>query len=178
MKLKIDLYGSKCNEYPKLTILYNQTIIYSGYIEESVSLEFELKLQDNSTITFRGIDKLLGQNNKWDTAIDANGEIYADKYLIVNNIWIDNIGMGQEWIRDQWLINDSGKEKFSGGGWYKNGSVSCLIQLPLLDWIIEEKFIKFERHKTMSSADRSGDAKFNYDYIQEKINIIKKIIND
>jgi hypothetical protein len=50
--------------------------------------------------------------------------------------------------------------------------------MPLLDWIIQEKFIKVEQNVIVPHDARSGERKFDYAYIQEKIKDIQKIIND
>ena len=178
MKFKLDLFGTKCNEYPRLTVLHNQQIIYSGLIVESVVLDFDIDLQENTTLTLQGIDKKQEKNGKWDTQIDNAGLIIADKSLCINNIWFNDIPMGQEWIRSLVLINGKDNEKFSAAGWWKNGSISFSIELPLLDWIINEKFIKVEQNIVASHDARSGEQKFDYQYIQKKIKIIRKIIND
>ena len=178
MKLKLNLSGNKCNEYPRLTILHNQLVIYSGLINESIEVELDIKLQKDNLITLHGIDKSQGKNGKWDTQIDNNGQILADKSLCINNIWIDNISMGQEWIRSLTLTNDAGQEKFLTRTWWNNGSISFSIQEPLLDWIIQEKFIKAEKNIITTDDARSGERRFDYEYIQEKIHTIRKIIND
>ena len=178
MNFKLELFGYKCNEYPQLTIMYNQQTVYSGMIEEKTILEFDLKLQESTTITLQGINKSQGENGKWDTKLDDNGQIIADKRLTINNIWFDNVGMGQEWIRSLTIINNNGAEQFSSSTWWNNGSINFSIEYPLLDWIIQEKFIKVEKSIGTSSDSRSGEGKFGYKYIEEKIKTIRQIIND
>jgi hypothetical protein len=177
-KFKLELVGSKCNEYPELTVLHNQQVVYSGFICESTTLDLDLELQDDNTITLRGIGKSQGKDGKWDTQVDANGQIIADKWLSINNIWVDNISMGQEWLQSLTLITETGTEKFLTRTWWNNGSIDFLIQMPLLDWIIHEKFIKAERTVVVAHDARSGERKFDYAYIQEKIKRIQQILND
>ena len=177
VKFKLELVGSKCNEYPHLTILHNQQIIYSGLIIECVTLEFDLDMKENNVITLSGIDKSSGENGKWDTQLNDDGQIIADKSLAINNIWFDNISMGHEWIRSLTLVNDN-HEKFLTRTWWNNGSISFSIQEPLLDWIIQEKFINSEENIIAPHYAKSGERRFNYMYIQEKIKAIRKIIND
>jgi hypothetical protein len=104
--------------------------------------------------------------------------IIADKWLSINNIWIDNISMGPEWVRSLTLSNDTGTQQFLDRTWWNNGSISFSIELPLLDWIINEKFIKVEQNIVASHDARSGERKFDYGYIQEKIKTIQTLIND
>jgi hypothetical protein len=63
-------------------------------------------------------------------------------------------------------------------GMYANGSIQFKITSPVIDWIIEEKFIKQEKKLEFESHARSGQYKFEYEYVTEKIQSIKKIIND
>jgi len=98
MKFKLSLTGSKCNEYPRLTILHNQQVVYSELIVDSAEVEVDVDLQYDDLITLQGIDKSQGENGKWDTQLNEAGQIIADKWLSINNICIDNISMGPEWI--------------------------------------------------------------------------------
>jgi hypothetical protein len=178
MKFKLNLTGSKCNEYPRLTVRHNQQVVYSGLIEESTDVELDIELQERNQITLEGIDKSQGDNGKWDTQLDQDGQIIADKWLSINNIWIDNIGMGPEWVKSLTLVSGTGTQQFLDRTWWNNGSISFSIELPLLDWIIDEKFIKVEQNTVASHDARSGERKFDYVYIQEKIKAIQTIIND
>jgi hypothetical protein len=63
-------------------------------------------------------------------------------------------------------------------GMYANGSIQFKITLPVIDWIIEEKFIKQEKKLAFESHARSGQYKFEYEYVQEKIQAIRQILND
>ena len=176
-KFKLELVGNKCNEYPQLTILHNQQIVYSGVIKENTTLELDIDLQETNLITLQGIDKSQGKNGKWDTQVDSNGQITADKWLSINTVWVDDVSMGQEWIRSLTLVKDTNEERFLGT-WWDNGSINFTVQLPLLDWIIQEKYIRAEQATIAAHDARSGDRKFDYSYIQEKIKAIQQLIND
>jgi hypothetical protein len=178
MKFKLNLTGSKCNEYPRLTILHNQQLVYSELIEEVVEVNLDIELQKNNQITLQGINKAQGENGKWDTQVNNIGKIVADKWLSINNIWIDDISMGPEWIKSLTLVNEVGTQQFLDRTWWNNGSISFSVELPLLDWIIDEKFIKVEQNIVVPHDARSGERKFDYAYIQEKIKTIQTLIND
>jgi hypothetical protein len=85
--------------------------------------------------------------------------------------------MGHEWIRSLTLVNNN-HEKFLTRTWWNNGSISFSIQEPLLDWIIQEKFINSEENTIAPRHARSGERRFDYMYIQGKIKAIRKIIDD
>jgi hypothetical protein len=178
MKFKLSLFGSRCNEYPRLTVLHNRQVVYSELIVNSADVEIDLDMQEVNLITLQGIDKSQGVNGKWDTQLDKDGQIVADKWLTINNIWIDNISMGTEWIKSLTLVTGTDEYLFLDKTWWDNGSIDFSIQMPLLDWIIQEKFIKVEQNVIVPHDARSGEGKFDYAYIQEKIKDIQKIIND
>ena len=177
MNFKFELYGSACNGYPLLTVAHNNKVVYSDAIVENQTVELDLLPAQTNLISLSGIGKKNGENGLWDTVIDKHNQVVQDKYLVVKNILIDNIPMGHDWIKtlrfESLHDNDS---VFLG--WWQNDSVSFTVELPLLDWIIEQKFMN--NHPTTGSDinARSGDARFDYDYIQDKIAAIKKIISD
>ena len=98
--------------------------------------------------------------------------------MSINNIWIDDISMGPEWIKSLRLVTSTGTKQFLDGTWWDNGSINFSIEFPLLDWIIYEKFIKLEQNIIVAHDARSGERKFDYVYIQEKIKAIQALIND
>jgi hypothetical protein len=176
MKFTLELFGSKCNTYPTLDILLDQQSIFSGEIVEIARLELDLALTSGSVITIKGIDKKSGENGIWDTVVDSNGAILQDKYLLVKNVWFDNIPMGTEWIKGLTAVYNTHSEKFNSCGFWQNGYIEFMINLPLLDWIIEEKYIKKELAEDFSMNQRSGEKKFEYQYISEHIREIKKLL--
>lgn len=178
MKLKLELFGSNCNEYPSLLVLHNNHKVYSANIIENCTVEIDLEPSDSNFITLVGINKSNGKNGKSDTVVDVDGNILQDKYLLVNDICLDDISMGSEWIKKLYFESPEHNNSTAFTGWWQNGSVSFKIELPLLDWIIQEKFIRAESAESLNSSDRSGESRFDYKYIQNKIDIIKKIIND
>jgi hypothetical protein len=76
------------------------------------------------------------------------------------------------------VYDNNTKEKFLNNTFWNNGSVNFSIQTPILDWIIQEKFINLEENIITPHHARSGERRFDYMYIQEKIKAIQKIIND
>jgi hypothetical protein len=176
MKFKLEATGYKCNSFPRLEILHNQTIVYAGLIEDTVVIELDLNIQDSDLITLRGIDKSAGENNVWDTRLDESNNIIEDKYLIIHNIWIDNNAMTAEWLKTLDIHFSDRVEKFTNTGFYSNASIHFNISFPLLEWIIEEKFVKTAQAKNKSGY--SGADRFVYDTIKKKIDNIKKMLND
>lgn len=177
-KFKLELVGTECNGYPYLSIFHNQQSVYSDVVKGTTIIELELTLQTHNTIILKGIEKSTGQNGVWDTRLDANNNIVRDKSLLINNIWFDNIAMNQQWIQTLPMQAEHKTPFPCNSGMWENGQIEFDVELPLLNWIIYEKFIKFENEKRKVLSDRSGETRFDYEYIEDKISLIKKILND
>ena len=95
MKLKIDLYGSKCNEYPKLTILYNQTIKSSQDIDvgdELIGDDGEKRIVQK---LIRGEDDMyeITQNNGEKYIVNSKHKLVF-KYVSDRSIgWSENLNL-------------------------------------------------------------------------------------
>jgi hypothetical protein len=178
MQISFDLYGNCCNEYPLITIKNNQEVLYHGYVQDRQVLIFDIDTLVDHTLTLTGLNKCNGTDGKWDTAIDDQGRIIKDKNLRINDIQIENISMGIEWIKNLPMHKQNNIIEPCLMGMYANGSIQFRITLPVIDWIIKEKFIKQEKKLAFESHARSGQRKFEYEYVQEKIQSIRQILND
>jgi len=159
---------------PCVSILINSNVIYEGVVNGHADISIPIVLKDNDIVTISGIGKRNGEDGVWDTILNHQGDIISDKYLIINSIIIDYIEMGVHWISS---INSLGN--FESTSIYKNGELNFVVHEPLLDWIIEEKFIKQEQKELSNRADSySGAGKFNYEYIRSKIAAIKQLLDD
>lgn len=155
---------------PKVSILINKDILFEGIIDGLHELDCPVELKDGDVVTVVGINKRNGEDGVWDTIVDSNGNIISDKYLVINNIMINNISMGREWISS---INSLGN--FESNSIYKNGELKFIAQEPLLNWIIEQKYI----NKKSDVVDSySGAGKFDYEYIRNRIDAIKQLLDD
>jgi len=84
--------------------------------------------------------------------------------------------MTAEWLKTLDIHFSDRVEKFTNTGFYSNASIHFNISFPLLEWIIEEKFVKTAQAKNKSGY--SGADRFVYDTIKKKIDNIKKMLND
>jgi hypothetical protein len=178
MKLCFNLTGNHCNEYPCLTIYYNKDNIFCDYIYNQTVLEFDVDFSDIGIITLSGIQKSNGLNDKWDTVLDNTGQIVKDKNLQINNISVDNIDMGTPWINRLPMCKENNETISCQSGMWDNGSIQFAIKAPVLNWIIEEKFINPVIQHQSPIKNFSGQDKFDYEYIRHKIKSIKSIIHD
>lgn len=166
------LFNFQGTGQPFLSIVVNHQTMFDGIIDGEVNVELPVSLDSDTIVQVKGIGKRNGEDGIWDTKLDDQGNIIADKYLTINNICISGISMGNPWIQS---INSI--ENYTSTSIYNNGEFSFKINSPVLDWIIEEKFIKPQ--SVNNSLDFYNDSgKFDYTLIQEKINNIKRLLND
>jgi len=170
--LTLSLYGNSCNNDPVLQIYADQDKLLDIAVAGNIEISVEIPVA--KTIRIVGIGKDLGK----DTQVDEFGKILNDKYLLIKDLKINNISMGITWLQDLTVKYQNRESKFLSTGFWENGEISFTAQEPLLNWIIHQKFIQFENNQTMDISDRSGQLRFNYGSIQEKITCIKNLIND
>jgi len=165
--LTINITGTEGHNWPHLTININDVIYYDDIVIGNKILSFDLADADVYNVSIRGINKLSGKNNIRDTIFDENGKILKDKSIIVNDISINSISMGDPWVRSQSFNAGT----FTFGGFYENGELSFIIENPVLDWIITEKYIKDQITNNTEMYD--GSDKFDHKNILNKINHIE-----
>lgn len=179
VKFGISATGHKCNTFPELTILQNDKIVYSGFVENKSQILIDLDLANSDIITIKGIGKSFGQNNIWDTKIDEFNNIVEDKILVIHDISFDGISMGTEWLKNLDAVVDNQQVKFSNTSFYFNGHINLTVNLPLLDWIIDQKYIKPAKQlNTGKEKLGSGANKFIYTDVTKYITKIKALLND
>lgn len=171
--LTLTLYGNPCNTDPVLQVYAGENVILNSAVSGDVELAIEIPVA--TIIRIVGI----GKNLNSDTYVDEFGKILNDKYLLVKDLKIDNISMGITWMQSLIVKYHNRESEFLSLGFWENGEISFKIEEPLLNWIIYQKFIQFENNKSLLDInDRSGQFKFNYTPIQQKLTRIKNLIND
>ena len=170
--LTLSLYGNSCNNDPVLQIYADQDMLLDTAVTGNIEILIEIPVA--KIIRIVGIGKDLNK----DTQVDESGKILNDKYLLVKDLKINNISMGIIWLQHLTVKYHNRESEFLYTGFWENGEISFTIQEPLLDWIIHQKFIQFENNQSTDINNRSGQFRFNYTPIQEKITCIKNLIND
>ena len=164
--LELEFTATHCNSWPSIQILGNQTIIWQGIVEQTQYLDFFLP-QKSTHIEIVGLGKSQGENNVWDTKVDDNGRIVEDKTLALKTVKINTIDMKQAWI-----------DRLPGikyGVWYENTTTEFTIKEPVIDWIIQTKFI--DRPQDKSIMYNNFDTKWNYSVLQDRIASLKNKLN-
>lgn len=162
-------YGVK---KPSISILINKKLVYKNIIDGSLNISLPIEISENTTVDLIVIAKHHSEGRIHNTIKDEQDRILEDKFLTINDIVIDQISMGTEWIKS---INTIENNKINSI--YNSGKISFTINVPVLDWIIDEKYIKQQSNLT-SNNSYSGLGKFDYSYINDKIAYIKKLLND
>jgi hypothetical protein len=174
-ELSIGLTAAHCNRWPWLQITCDQSILYDNEIHGGQNLTLTIPFENNLCNI-----KLIGIKKYHDTKIDSDGKIIEDKSLRIDNISINDINMGDEFIRHLNFKDEQGNEiSFLNQTFYLNGSISIDINQPIIDWIIEKKFIVLLPTYGNSTAKyETTFSKFEYKLLNEKIAKIEALIND
>jgi len=174
-ELSIGLTAVQCNSWPWLEITCDQSILFDKEIKDHQTLTFTIQ-SNNKHCNI----KLIGIKKHNDTLVDSNDNIIKDKSLRIDKISINNIDMGDEFIRHLKFINEQGEEfDFLNQTFYSNGTISIDIKHPIIDWMIEKKFIALLPMYGNSTAKyETTFSKFEYQSLNEKIAKIEALIND
>lgn len=170
LNLSISVFGSKVNSWPTLLISINDCIVYNKEVSGSKTISIDVDVTEVYHINISGIGKKFGEDGVYDTIVDSQGNIIQDKSLIITDISVNGIAMDDHWIRSLPFFTDN-FTNFSAKGFYTSGELRFSITEPVLDWIINERFIK---HKTQNTQIFGGGDKFEYTEILNKIDHIKK----
>jgi hypothetical protein len=181
--IDIKLQGTFCNHWPQAKITFNDQLIYFSEVENSKILNFELDCSVNNRLTIEHLGKSFGQNNIWDT------DQHNDCVLKIQDIQLDQVSIGKElhsnlifvtnWASEQLTQNsEEFIKKYSViencmGQMNFNGTINFDFEVPVYEWLIKEKFINPSKKFTLNTY--SGQGKFDYEYILNKINSMKQL---
>jgi hypothetical protein len=178
INFKILTFGNFCNDPPFFSVSIDNIPVWEG----TITGKQEISLDIDSTpveISLSGIGKKDGKNGLYDTYIDEDNNIINDKYLVIEDILFNDISMGKSWLQSQAMFTEQGnRNSFVLSTFWNNGKVTFTVNEPLLDWIIQEKFINILSSSNREYVQRSGETKFDYRLVIEKIKIIKELLND
>ena len=88
MHLEMEIEGFYCNSWPKFTIKQNNKIIYEEFVINSQKVDMQI---EDKPFTIGMKNKSFGANDVWDTCLDDNGNITADKYIVLKNISLNDV---------------------------------------------------------------------------------------
>lgn len=181
--ISIELQGFFCNHWPQAKITFNNQLIYFSEIKNTEILNFELNCTTNNTLTIEHLGKSFGKDNIWDT------DQHNDCVLKIQDIKLDQVSIGEElrsnlifvtkWSDEQLahsteeFIKQYSVIKNCMGQLNFNGIINFNFEVPVYEWLIKEKFINPSKKFTLNM--HSGQGKFDYEYILNKINSMKQL---
>jgi hypothetical protein len=172
----IRAFGNFCNSSPVLQVASGAQVLWCGKVSGYKEIQCQVPL--HQSIVISGIGKISGEQGVFDTYLGEQGTIVNDKYLQILDISINDISMGQHWLTNLDIISDVGHQKFISSTFWFNGKLCFSIDEPILDWIIEKKYIQFSQNSDFDVDFRSGQGKFDYRPMIKQIQKIKSILND
>jgi len=180
-KISIDLQGHYCNHWPWVIVRLNGIELFNQQVIESIKLDFDVVCNQHNLLEFEHYGKSFGANGVWDTT-DQQDCFAQIKDIRFDDVSVDDIRFGLTFI-SKWN-QDSDPEQVKNfstidncnGHMNFNGVIGLEFDTPVYSWLIKEKFIK---KQSLDNAifDKSGNRRFDYKYILDKIDKIKQIIN-
>lgn len=175
--VEIKAFGNWCNHAPYLEIFDRTRLAWHGTVVGHTVIEFDVDLP--TTISIRGIHKQQGEHGVWDTYVDGDAHIMNDLYVRIDDISIDGISMGQDWLQHLRIKYLDGQQAcFSGSYFGDNACIGFDIATPLLTWIIQQKFMQdINSDEASNTRKRSGQEKFDYQPLRARIAQIRRLID-
>jgi hypothetical protein len=182
-KISIDLQGHYCNHWPWVIVKLNGIELFNQQVIESIKLDFDVVCDQHNLLEFEHYGKSFGTNGVWDTTSEL------DCFAQINDIRFDDVSVDRIIISGLTFISkwnqDSDPEQVKNfstinncnGLMNFNGVIGLEFDTPVYSWLIKEKFIKKQLADDVV-FNKSGNRRFDYKYILDKIDKIKQIIND
>ncbi len=174
MRLEMDIEGFYCNSWPKLTIKQNNKTHYEEFVINSHKVDMQL---DNKPFTIGMENKSFGENNVWDTNIDENGNITADKYIGIKNISLDDVNFENNLYKLPYQSTEHGPVISHDQTIRFNGYWQIDVDVNPYDWIIDLLNRSDGNERTNLSHYSDYENHSNYDDHQKLIDEIRKIIS-
>ena len=182
VNFSIKLEGTFCNHWPIVKIIFNGRVIHFAEVRSTEILNFELDCFTKNRLTIEHLGKSFGKDNVWDT--DQHG----DCVIKIQDIQLDQVSIGEELRSNLIFVTNWTDEQLAStpedfvkqysviehcmGQMNFNGIINFDFEVPVYEWLIKEKFIN--PIKKLNLTVYSGQGKFDYEYILNKINSIKQ----
>lgn len=169
--LDLDLLPNFCNQWPKLSITANNTVLWQAYVVEPGRVTVTFTAQESNCVRISYLNKMNGPD-VWDTKIDDAGKIIADQNCILTNVLINRARC--KWIPAEtaWTYLD-GTTKLNYGFMDLQGYMEFSFPRDVYQWIIEKRQSNGPANTKKSSLD------YKSIYIPQHENMESRaIIND
>jgi hypothetical protein len=183
-KISVDLQGHYCNHWPYVIIQLNGIELFHQPVVETITLDFDVVCNQKNLLEFEHYSKSFGENGVWDTDPSRNQDCFVQiKDIRFDDVSIDTIKHELTFISkwnersDPEQIKNFSRIDNCNGFMNFNGVIGLEFDTPVYSWLIKEKFIKKQLLNDVI-FNKSGNRKFDYEYILNQIDKIKQIIND
>ena len=173
MHLGMEIQGFYCNSWPKFTIKQNNKTIYEEFIVNSHVIDMQI---ENKSFTIGMENKSFGKDNVWDTIVDNNGTISADKYLRIKNISLDDVNFENNLHKLSYLSKEHGETYSHDQAIRFNGHWQIDVDNNPYDWIIDLNNRSDSNERTSVSYFSDYESHSNYDDHHKIIAEIREII--
>jgi hypothetical protein len=183
-KISVDLQGHYYNHWPYVIIRLNGIELFHQSVVETITLDFDVACNQKNLLEFEHYSKSFGENGVWDTDPSRNQDCFVQiKDIRFDDVSIDTIKHELTFISkwnersDPEQIKNFSRIDNCNGLMNFNGVIGLEFDTPVYSWLIKEKFIKKQLLNDVI-FNKSGNRKFDYEYILNQIDKIKQIIND
>lgn len=172
LRIEFEVYVSKNS--PKLSIIFNDSIIFEEKVNEGVySINEKLKEEASNKLIIKMTDK-----NENETIIE-NEKIVKDTFILIKDLTINNFKILSDFnfIKNhiEYYVNNNKEETYSGF-WKNNSEFNLLFTKPFVLWYTEKtdknvksSFILQHRAKDYNQKNFAEEAKL------EVIESLKKL---
>lgn len=140
--VSVTLKASACNGDPRFYIKYNDLVLYENTLSAgthtiAVPLTYDYNTQDHC-LQFGMNNKQSGQ----DTEVDAQGNIVADKRIIIESLIIDGIDIVKNvdlYYKHSEYCDQGQIQPIAAPGFYSNASIAWRFQAPFWRKVLEHR---------------------------------------
>ena len=173
MQLQMKLCGFYCNSWPRLTVKQDNKTIYEKVITDQHSLELDL---ENKPFSIGMKNKRFGLDNVWDTHVDADGNIIADKYIKIKRISLDDVEFEKNLHKLSYQSKEHGVILSHDKTIRFNGYWQFDVDNNPYDWIIDLNNRSDSNERTDVSYFSNYESHSNYDDHHKIIAEIREMI--
>ena len=139
--LRLVVESNYCLGAPRLFVRYNGKMLYHNKLSQGcTTVEIMLNYDfENQSLLEIGMDN----KNQYDTKVDDQGQIVADKNILLKQIEIDGIDIMKDmeyfYHRLEYIEGDT-KLSVARPGFFSNSQINIEFQAPYWQWYIKNQF--------------------------------------
>ena len=173
INFKFILEGSYCNSWPEISVSIGNSFSQIYTIAEQTEINVEVNCPQDSNLTFGLINKSFGNNNMWDTTIDADVSILADKFILIQDIQLNEVSI-LDFLDKYEYMSDQGNMKIYDHTLRFNGVWDIKFNVPIYNWIINQrKIFELDSDQSNYKSYFSNYKKIHKDYDNQLKLILK-----